>query len=226
MKKSVKNSSPEKINLFCVADGVGGYNKGELASKEVLTSFSESLSNNSVVDIEDAIKHAKNHLDILATNEPSLLNFGTTIAGIYLNDSQITVFNCGDSRVYRLNDPFFEKITDDHSIVETLVKKGLIDESEALVHPQKNVITSGIFGDRTTQFPILFLKNLSLRNEEVFIICSDGVWETVSVDMLENLYKTKGIENFSESILNECLHKKADDNISVIVVHIIQDPES
>ena len=226
MKKSViRTDFIEDSHLFCVADGVGGYHEGERASKEVLIYLSESLSNRTFVKIEDAVEGAKTHLDILATNDPSLLNFGTTLTGIFLNNSQISVFNCGDSRVYRLNDPFFEKITDDHSVVETLVKNGLIDENEARVHPQKNVITSGIFGDRTTQFPVLFVKNFSLRNEEVFLICSDGVWETVSVDMLEDLYKTQGIENFTESLLNECLQKKAEDNISAIVVHIIQEPE-
>lgn len=226
MKKPVKINIPEKANLFCVADGVGGHNKGELASKEVLTSLSESFLNNFHIQIEDAVKRAKDHLDHLTATDPSLLNFGTTLAGIYLNDSQISVFNCGDSRVYRLNDPFFEKVTDDHSIVETLVKNGLIDENEARVHPQKNVITSGIFGDGTTQFPTLFIKFFSLRNEEVFLICSDGVWEIIDIDLLEELYKTNGIDNFAESILNACLQNKAEDNISAIVVHIIHDPVS
>lgn len=226
MKKPVKINIPDKANLFCVADGVGGYNKGELASKEVLTSLSESFLNNSHIQMEDAVKRAKDHLDRLAANDPSLLNFGTTLAGIYLDDSQNFIFNCGDSRVYRLNDPFFEKVTEDHSLVETLVKDGLIDENEARVHPQKNVITSGIFGDGTTQFPALFLKKISLRNEEIFLICSDGVWEIIDIDLLEELYKTNGIDNFAESILNTCLQNKEEDNISAIVVHIIQEPVS
>jgi protein phosphatase len=224
MKKSEKISRSEKNNLFCIADGVGGYNKGEMASKEVLTFISQIISDNPDISIEDAINRSKKHLDHLVANDSGLTNFGTTLAGIYLKDSTICIFNCGDSRVYRLNDPYFEKVTEDHSIVETLVKTGLIDENEARAHPQKNVITSGIFGDSTTQSPRIFIKNLSPRNEEIFLICSDGVWETISVDLLEYLYKTNGIENFAESLLNECLQKKAEDNISAIVVHLIQRP--
>jgi len=222
MKKPVKISDSGKKNFFCIADGVGGYNFGDLASKEVLISLRDTVSSQDDIQIETAVKRAKEHLDSLAKKNPNLLNFGTTLAGMYINESHITVFNCGDSRVYRLNYPFFEKVTDDHSFVETLVNEGLINEKEARVHPQKNILTSGIFGDVTSQAPVLFIRTISSRNDEMFLICSDGVWDVIDTDMLEALYKKNGVNKFADALLSTCLEKKAEDNISAIVVHVEQ----
>jgi len=206
--------------LFCVADGVGGNTGGEIASHEVLGFICDQVINYLADDIPKIIENAKFHLDDLVQEDRSLLNFGTTLAGILFNDKGFSVFNCGDSRVYRLNDVFFERVSQDHSVVEDLFSQGIISEDEMRIHHKKNIITSGIFGDTTSQKPDIFIKRFSPRKEEFLFICTDGVWETIPIEDFEKLYLKYGVDNFADVVLNECLVKNSTDNLTLIMLHV------
>ena len=112
MVKSVKKEFKDNHHIFCVADGIGGHKKGEVASFEILSFLLQNIwTNGNLSNLPDLITHAKFHLNEIVSKNPDLFNFGATIAGIGIVDTNLIIFNSGDSRVYRLNEIFFERIT-------------------------------------------------------------------------------------------------------------------
>ncbi len=206
--------------IFCVADGIGGSDKGEIASKIVLSHLDSHYSE--ISDEESAISvltTAKIELDRYAEENPESFNLGCTIAGILIVRQSVVVFNAGDCRVYRIRDHYFERITRDHSIVQSLYENGTITEEEMRHHPRKNVVTSSLSGDGSPYSLKINVKTLPLREDDRFFICSDGIWSCFSHDDLEMIYERyQGIE-FCSRLLIAALARRASDNISVILVH-------
>lgn len=206
------------INM--VADGMGGHQKGELASKAVLEVFKENYV---MVDKEDDIGHligiAKKKLNDIVSEDCSALGMGTTVAGMSIKGNRAIVFNCGDSRVYRLNAGFLEKLTRDHSVVQGLVDSGVISENSMRSHPQKHIITSAVAGDLKDELPEIYIKEIPLRKGQIFLLCTDGVWEGMDIEEMEGCLKEGDL---AASV--GCTFKKSmdsgRDNLSVIVFRV------
>jgi protein phosphatase len=112
-----------------------------------------------------------------------LTGMGATVAGVLIREKSALVFNCGDCRVYRFSAGEMERLTREHSVVETLYEQGKIDEDEMRTHPQKNIVTSAVSADLAGEFE-LYAKGVSRCREDVFFLCSDGVWETLDTRQL------------------------------------------
>ena len=221
MSKSEKKEFQGNRHFFCIADGIGGQKKGEEASNEVLSFLLRNIwTNGDLSNLSDLITRAKFYLNDLVAKNPDLINFGATIAGVGIVDTNLIILNSGDSRVYRLNEVFFERITRDHSIVEELFSEGLIKEDEMRVHPQKNVITSAIIGDGSEDSPNVNVRIFPIRHEDVLFICTDGIWESLPINYIEQIYIENGFDNFADAILSACLSGKSPDNISLIGLRI------
>jgi serine/threonine protein phosphatase PrpC len=204
--------------VFAVADGMGGENKGEEASYLVLNQFIQeykTLYNKE--SILQTIQNAKKRLDSEVQKDNSKLNFGSTIAGVLLNNDKAIIFNCGDSRVYRLSGHFLEQISHDHSYVQTLVDDGVIENEEVNENPYRNILTSAIVGDLDDTMPDIEIKTLNLEENETFVICSDGVWEAVSLEEMEACFQEK---NSIECLIEKINVYENRDNFSVIVVEV------
>ena len=196
---------------FIVADGMGGYNRGELASRAVVEQF---LGMESGEEIEERIDRAKVLLDEKSKQYRKV--FGSTVAGIFIDESGVTVFNSGDSRVYRYDEPFLEQLSKDHSLVQNLVDEGVISHNEMRTHEKKNIVTSSIIGDVTVEYPQIYFKKLKNR-DGLFLICSDGVWEAMDIEALEECF---GGENILEKIQKRVLKFGATDNFSMILIEV------
>ncbi len=207
--------------LFCVADGIGGQEKGEVATKIVLTTLKEIATPDlNESSFEDVISQAKDNLEQYVIEHPDAYNLGCTLAGISIAGKDALTFNIGDCRVYRINGYFFEQVTRDHSIVQTLYDEGRITEDEMRTHPRRNVVTSSVSGDGNPHSVHIYIQILHLRTDEWFFICSDGIWGCFSHDELEVIYKRfQGFE-FCEKLLGAAIARKASDNISAILLHI------
>jgi serine/threonine protein phosphatase PrpC len=211
----------EKL-LCLVADGMGGHRRGELASRTVLDIFRRRYRE---VDgregITDAMGVAKENLDRIAEADKNSFGLGTTVAGILIANEKGLVFNCGDSRVYLQRGTSLARITKDHSLVQELVDAGVISEEQMRTHPQKNIITSSIMGDRGYQLPVFSIDEIAIGGGDRFFLCTDGVWESMAHSDMEQCL-TEGGQEVIRCMTHKIFAAGAQDNLSMIMVEIME----
>lgn len=204
--------------VFAVADGMGGHAKGEVASKFLLEYIKENMGNinseENTLELLDSIQEAFK----TKGEEPEFKDMGTTLSGIKIDDDLVHIFSVGDSRVYRVIGGYLERLTKDHSLVERMVDLGLIDIEEMRFHPKKATVTSA-FVARNEKLEEKFYKNIPYKKGEVFLIVSDGIWEALSLDEMEEAIG-KDIEKSCENLYNKAIENKCKDNISIILVKV------
>ncbi len=219
MKTSKSITIQKNEALFCVADGMGGHSKGEVASCFILKELQKQYKN---INNEDSLKKIfltiKNNLDNLTIQNSTYLNMGSVLAGIYLA-KDIYVFNIGDSRVYTINHGYLEQLTQDHSFVFNLYENGEIMYEEISKHPKKNIVTSAFIANNTKNISQIFIKNFPLIQYKEFFICSDGIWESLTIEEMEECLKQP---NKMELIKNSVLKKGANDNFSGIYIKVLE----
>jgi serine/threonine protein phosphatase PrpC len=162
---------------------------------------------------------ARERLNQVVETDSGSFGLGTTISGMMIVRGKGTVFNCGDSRVYRQRAKSLERITKDHSLVQGLVDAGMITEEEMRTHPQKNIITSALIGDLEHHLPVLSVRDVEIRNGDRFLLCTDGVWESMSHGEMERCLQAGGEEGVS-CIVHKIFSAGARDNLSLVVVDI------
>ena len=204
--------------IAVVCDGCGGYDGGGIAAQTVL----EFLSCETPESLEDT-----NYLTQVLDNctqavfekkrkMPSYSKMCTTVAGcVFLNNS-IILFHSGDSRVYRYDGWGLAKMTIDHSAVQQMIDMGLITEEEALSSPNRNVIT------RCMGVPCLppeiYVSNAAIAPGEKFLLCSDGLWESVSGEQIkEILSRDIPLNRMVDVLVEAAINQGSDDNISVCI---------
>ena len=201
-------TADERTRLFIVCDGVGGSEKGEVASKLVCKQYSKFLLENSTekVDIQfftAALRHVEFEMSKHISENPSCLGMKTTICFVWFKDGGAYIGWCGDSRVYQFRSGKIIYRTDDHSLVGEMVKSGEISEEEAQWHPHSNVILRAIAGNESpTEVDIYFTKDL--YKDDVFLLCTDGVTENLTEINLQELSSLGDLEMMSEQILTFC----------------------
>ena len=207
-------------SLFVVVDGMGGYEGGEVAAKIVVETLLDSLPPSLPSSKEDAEGEVRRALDDAARRmeaatreDMRLASMGTTLAGLWADDARAFVFNCGDCRVYRYRGRFLEKLSHDHSEVQELVDTGMIDEEEMRRHPRKNVVTSAV---QAGGFPALFFREYRRVAGDAFLLCSDGVWEALSVDEMEECLGAPDTMAACEELRRRLLATDCGDNVSFV----------
>lgn len=208
--------------VFCVADGMGGHINGELASQSVLQYIQENLEYlKTKKNISKILYQAKLQLNKIAITQDAY-GLGTTVSGVSFYKKKAIVFNSGDSRVYKIKNGTVEKLTIDHSLVQNLFNAGLIDEEGMRLHPNKNILTSAIIGDLNQERPELFFKEIELQIGTQILLCTDGLWESLSTDnLIFALEEPKSIEDKSLELLENALKFGGKDNISFILLQVI-----
>lgn len=201
-----------------VCDGCGGYDGGGIAAQTVL----EVLSRETPESLGDA-----NYLSQVLENcaqavfkkkieMPSYSKMCTTIAGcIFLNDS-IILFHSGDSRVYRYDGWVLARMTIDHSAVQQMIDMGRITEEEALASPNRSVITRCI--GASCPPPEIYVANTAIAPGERFLLCSDGLWESVPAEQIKDiLARDVPLDEMANMLVETALSQGSDDNISVCI---------
>lgn len=209
--------------FLAVADGVGSEHFGEIASEYILKSIG-SKTPKSKQELEQALIQSKKDFEYFfeqkVSSDKAYKNCSTTLAGVaFLSDTKALIFNVGDSRVYRYRDGYILRLSKDHSFVEMLIDAGEISYQEARTHPKRNVITSCISADSCQDFQIFF-KEISIFKDDIFLICTDGFWEQVTEEQMEEIMKTqKDFNNISQNMVS-LVKPTAKDNISLIVFKV------
>ncbi len=206
-------------NLFIVADGMGGHNAGDLASKYCVESVLEyikvSREQTYVSVLESAIQHANDKLLEKAEEDSELVGMGTTFVAATVENNQMLVANIGDSRLYVLDDKITQ-ITKDHSLVEIMVENGEIEPQDAKHHPNKNVITRAV-GASIKCNPDFF--EVELNEEDIVLLCSDGLSNMMEdEDMLQIVNEaTHDFERAAKTLVERANDNGGKDNIAIII---------
>jgi protein phosphatase len=207
-------------NIYVVADGMGGHNAGEIASKMAIDGIIEYISEN--FNNEDSIEILKNaiqkvNLDIYnhAKTTDEYKGMGTTITACLDLGDRVVVANVGDSSSYLIRGNNLIKITKDHSLVQELVDLGTISAIQAAHHPRKNIITRAVGTNKSVDVDLFTLDKI---NKDIFMLCSDGLTnEITKEDILSSLSKELSFQQACDELVDIAKKNGGRDNITVLL---------
>jgi len=214
----------EYLKLYILADGMGGYKGGEIASKLATTSAKSYIESNfgQIEDskeaimklIKDAIEYANMVVYEKSKESKELANMGTTLEVCLIYNNRAFIGHIGDSRIYRFRKGFMRKLTQDHTYVQELLKDGGITKEEAMYHPKKNMLMKAL-GCTPFAEPDVMVKGF-LKND-VILMCSDGLTNMVNQEEIHKIIM-ENISNYEEELVNRANEMGGYDNITVIVL--------
>jgi protein phosphatase len=210
----------EEYNIYVVADGMGGHNAGEIASKMAADGIIEYISNN--ICKEDYLEILKNaikkvNLDILnvSKEKDECHGMGTTITACLAIDNKVIVANVGDSSSYLIRGHDVIKITKDHSLVQELVDLGTISEIQAAHHPKKNIITRAV---GTNESVVVDIFTVEKNKFDIFMLCSDGLTNEITrEDIISAIDEEESLKDTCERLVKVAKNNGGRDNITVLL---------
>jgi serine/threonine protein phosphatase PrpC len=206
--------------LFAIADGMGGAQAGEVASRLATAALKEGGANGGGERrIADLIQQANRRVYDRSSSDPNTSGMGTTITVALVEDDQVAFGHVGDSRAYLIRDAQMEQLTEDHSLVNELLKTGKLSPEEAETHPQRSVITRALGTD-----PDVDVDTFSVRAEsgDLFLLCSDGLTDMVSEDSILDVVERNrdDIEGALRALVKAANRGGGQDNITVVAFEI------
>jgi PPM family protein phosphatase len=210
----------ENIKVYIVADGMGGHNAGEVASKVAVDKTLEYIRcAEDTSDLKEALEKgvilANSEVYNFSLKNTKLNGMGTTITACVLDRDRILIANVGDSSCFVVKDDGIIKITKDHSLVQELIDDGSITESQARNHPNKNIITRALGTGSTIQVD---LYELTLTGIEKIILCTDGLTNEIApVEILQCIRERKDNLEACKELIDVAKARGGRDNISVMI---------
>lgn len=223
----------KKINnnfyLYIVADGMGGYECGEVASSiatEAISQFLEDKahiinkadSQSIVTLLKEAVNFANSEIYNLEKTDEKYKGMGTTVVLVSKIKNEIYYLSVGDSRIYYINDKFsnIEQITEDDTYVNALVKTNVINEDEALTHPQRHMLTKavGVFKE------INFNVNIFDKKSGYLLLCTDGMTNMLNESEILEIFKNEEFNNIPNVLVKKANEKGGNDNITVVIIKL------
>ena len=206
-------------NLFLVADGMGGHKAGDLASEYTVAKVQEAVSKGMQTIpyqiLKGAFQYANQKLLEKAGESDSYTGMGTTLVAATVKNDAVYVVNVGDSRLYKIGDKI-EQITEDHSLVEEMVRMGEISKEQARNHPDKNIITKAM-GVSDTVEPDYF--DTDLQKGECLLMCSDGLTNMVSDRQIKEIVELRtDLESCAKELIRAANQNGGRDNIAVVLI--------
>jgi protein phosphatase len=203
--------------LFVVADGMGGAQAGEVASKTAAETFQAETPQGSPEQVlERTIKAANRRVHELALSDPSLAGMGTTVTAAIVDPEaeEVAIGHVGDSRAYRLRGGKLEQLTRDHSLVEEMRRKGQLTDAQAEDHPQRSIITRALGPEPEVEVD---LQTVQARPGDVFLICSDGLTTMLDNEHVSRLLaRSTTMQAAVRALVDEANRAGGRDNITVI----------
>lgn len=200
-----------------VADGMGGHNGGEIASGETRDGILRELCGKKPDRriLKEAVE--KINLEIWERQEKdaSLTGMGTTLTLLWPSDNEMLIAQVGDSRAYLVRDGKMHQITEDHSLVGDMVRRGVLTEEQAACHPMRNYITRAVGTEDTIETDLFCEKR---KAGDRWLICSDGLYSQVSRTAMEEIVRKKDAEEAADALLQAALEGGGKDNISLILM--------
>jgi len=207
--------------LFVVADGMGGAQAGEVASKTAAESFDRELPPGPPEQVlRETIELANRTIHERAGSDPDLAGMGTTITAaiVDLEAEEVAIGHVGDSRAYRLRGNKFERLTRDHSLVEEMRRKGQLTDAQAEDHPQRSIITRALGPEPEVEVD---LQTVPAQAGDIFLVCSDGLTTMLGDEQIGRLLaRATSMQSAVRALVDEANRAGGRDNITVIAFRL------
>jgi PPM family protein phosphatase len=230
--------SDADLGLFVLADGMGGYNAGEVASgiavKTIINLVKESalredltvpdaetgLSRPSII-LRDAIHRANKIIYHTSKTQPQCEGMGTTVVACMFHDNKVSIAHVGDSRLYRLRDGRFEQMTLDHSLLQELVDRGFYSQEEAQRATNKNYVTRALGVEQNVEVE---LHEEPVQRGDYYVLCSDGLSDMVEDEDIHLTISTfsANLDTVARQLIQLSNDNGGRDNVSVVMAHIAE----
>jgi protein phosphatase len=207
--------------LLIVADGMGGHRGGatasRLAASTIKSEFLGTDRSDIAMSLRRALETANARIFSEAQTNPDLRGMGTTCSTLFTRDEIAYVAHVGDSRIYLVRDGAIRQLTQDHSLVASMVREGLITSEEAETHPRRNILQRSM--GVSEQVEVDVLQPLTMKEGDTFLLCSDGLHGLVKEDEMLGVLGVAGqeIEVAAQELVRRALSRGAPDNVTVIV---------
>ena len=209
--------------LFAVADGMGGAQAGEVASRIAAGAFARGrVADDAPAEgqLEQIAQRANREIHRLAQEDSSRAGMGTTLTAAMVRDDEVAFSHVGDSRAYVLRDGQLKRLTKDHSLVEELRRQGRLTEEQAEEHPQRSIITRALGPEPSVNVDTM---TFPARNGDVFLLCSDGLTTMVSDDQIrEILTNAKSLRGAVSKLIDAANQGGGRDNITAVAFRVAE----
>jgi len=225
-------SGSNVISLYAIADGMGGLDKGEIASQIAIKTLTETMMSSLIIpeltvntdsdseSLQNLLRAAVQaaNLKVFELGQKEKKEVGTTLTALLLVNSMAVIANVGDSRIYLLREETFQQITVDHSLVANLVATGELKQEEIYTYPYRNIITRCLGIETDIEVDLCGRK---IKSGDVFLLCSDGLWEMIRDDRIQKiLEEAKTPQMACEKLVQIANLNGGADNISAIIVKV------
>ena len=234
--ETVSESKREQVTLLIVADGMGGHNAGEVASRLATAKVAEEVVGAMFKEnrrdlfekreknpLKIAIEEANNYIFNEVKEDPQYEGMGTTVTAAVILGPTVYIGHVGDSRAYIVNEEEIRQVTKDHSLVQEMVKRGEISKEEALVHPRKNIITRavGIYQDIEVDTSTEYI-----CGDDYLLLCCDGLTDMVrDKDIRRIVMQYDDPQRMCDELVKKANKNGGLDNISVILAQFDELPK-
>jgi protein phosphatase len=219
-RRANEDSLLARAPLFVVADGMGGAQAGEVASRIAVDSFRAGLPDAGPPELAlaELARSANTRIHELSHSNAEQAGMGTTLTAVYVGEEEIAIAHVGDSRAYCLREGELLRLTDDHSLVDELLRQGRLTPEEAVEHPQRSVITRALGPEGTVDVDT---RSFRARPGDVYLLCSDGLTTMVSEEQIaEILSGHPGLRDAGEALIAAANEAGGRDNITVLLLRV------
>jgi protein phosphatase len=210
------------LYAFIIADGMGGHNCGEIASRMTVDFVSESIRNSSKLDDENIqqelcsiVEQANREVYEKAQQSEKFSGMGTTLTMAVMDGIKLTAAHVGDSRLYMIRGGEILQLTQDHSYIGELLRSGSLTREEAENHPRRNVITRAVGSSADIIVDVI---SQQINEGDIFVLCTDGLTNMISEDELSRIVRDNEPEAACSRLIEAANKQGGDDNITVIVI--------
>jgi PPM family protein phosphatase len=206
--------------VFVVADGMGGAQAGEVASRIAVEAFEQGLPDDGSPEerLATRVREANNQIYERSRADRGRAGMGTTLTAAYVDDAHVAIAHVGDSRAYLFRDGTLQRLTQDHSLVDELVRRGKLTEEQAAEHPQRSIITRALGPEPDVEVDTW---TYPARPGDVVLLCSDGLTSMISEERVrETLAANDNLDAAADALINEANEAGGRDNITVVLFRL------
>jgi serine/threonine protein phosphatase PrpC len=219
-RRDNEDSAFARAPLFVVADGMGGAQAGEVASQLAVEAFEDELSGDGSTEqrLARRAQDANRRIYEISSTEHERAGMGTTLTAVYVDESNLAVAHVGDSRAYLFRDGELGRMTQDHTLVDALIRAGKLTEEQAAEHPQRSVITRALGVDPEVEVDTW---SYPARAGDVVLLCSDGLTSMISEEQIARILADEtDLDRAAERLIADANEAGGRDNITVILFRL------
>ncbi len=219
-RRANEDSLLARAPLFVVADGMGGAQAGEVASRIAVESFGDGLGDAASPEqtLAEHARAANARIYELSQSNAEQAGMGTTLTALYVGELEVAIAHVGDSRAYCLREGELLRLTDDHSLVDELIRQGRLTPEEAEDHPQRSIITRALGPEEEVEIDT---RSYRARGGDVYLLCSDGLTTMLGeAQLAEVLRAHPRLRDAGEALIAQANDAGGRDNITVILLRV------